>query len=129
MNRTEIQKKLGMVTTELIREKGFISTVDVFIRLGLLDQKDVETWRLGRVPYLERVIHANLNKISFIMKTFRQNSLKGGLKPSWTSYRKWGKGAKHDLRFSKSGSPYIEEAYATHFVGGGRKSSAEEKRN
>lgn len=66
MNRTEIQKKMDMVTTELLHEKGFISPVDVFIRLGLLDKKDVEAWRLGRVPYLERVIHANLNKISFI---------------------------------------------------------------
>jgi hypothetical protein len=42
---------------------------------------------------------------------------KQGLKPSWTDYRKWGKGGNIRLRFSKSGDASIERAYATHFVG------------
>lgn len=116
MNRTEIQKKLGAVTCALLREKGFISPVDVFLRLGCLDPKDLEAWRFRRVPYLERVIRGSLNRISFIMKTLRRNSLAGGLKPSRTAYRSWGKRGGKPLRFSKSGAPHLEEAYATHFV-------------
>jgi len=45
------------------------------------------------------------------------------MKPSQTYYKKWGKGQKIPLRFTKSGDRKIEEAYARHFVapGVGRK--------
>ena len=116
MNRTQIHSRLSAVTSELLREKGFISPVDVFVRMGYLDTKDHEAWRCGRIPHLESAIRANLAKISFVMATLRRNSLNGGLKPSWTAYHSWGKNGRKELRFSKSGLPHIEEAYATHFV-------------
>ena len=116
MNRMEIQGKLSAVTSELLREKGFISPVDVFLRLGCLDPKDHEAWRLGRVPCLERVIKGKLSRINFIMTTLRRNCLRGGLRASVTGYRAWGKKGGRALRFSKSGAPHLEAAYATHFV-------------
>jgi len=116
MNRTEIQTKLSAVTSTLLREKGHISPVDVFLRLGCLDPKDHEAWRHGRVPHLESVIQGNLGKINFIMTELRRNSLTGGLKPSWAAYRSWGKRGGKVLRFSKFGVPQIEVAYATHYV-------------
>jgi len=116
MNRHEIQAKLRGVTSALLREKGFIGPVDLFIRLGGFDPKDHEAWRHGRVPNLEAVIQGSLGRINFIMDTLRRNSLKGGLKPSWTAYRSWGKNGGKALRFSKSGAPHLELTYATHFV-------------
>ncbi len=116
MNRTELQTKLSLVSSELLREKGFISPVDVFLRLGCLDAKDHEAWRRGNVPHLESVIKGNLGRINCILANLRRNSLRGGLKPSWTAYRSWGKTGGKELRFSKSGAPHMEEAYATHFV-------------
>jgi hypothetical protein len=79
MNRQQLQSRLSTVTSELLHEKGYISFVDVFMKLGYLD--------------------ANIN---FIMRTVRQNSLKGKLIPSRTAYKSWGKGTKILLRFSKS---------------------------
>ena len=116
MNRQELRKKLGEVTGNLIREKGYITFVDVFMNCGYLDLKDYEAWRMKRIPYLEKVIKVNLGKINFIMKTVRENSRKGNLKESWTAYKSWGRGKKEWLRFSKSGEEAIEKAYATHFV-------------
>lgn len=116
LSRKKLQSKLSIVTSELLKEKGYISFVDVFIKLGYLDPKDYENWRMKRVPYLERVIKINLDKINYIMKTVRRNSLHGKLKPSWTAYKSWGKGKKIDLRFSKFGDPNVEKLYATHFV-------------
>jgi hypothetical protein len=55
-------------------------------------------------------------QLSNLLRTLRQNAVKGKLKPSKTVYVSWGKGCKQRLRFSKSGHPRIEEAYATHFV-------------
>lgn len=116
LNRKQLQTKLGTVTSELLKEKGYISFVDVFMKLGYLDPKEYEDWRAKRVPYLERVIKINPGKINFIMKTVRRNSLNGNLTPSWTGYKSWGKGKKIELRFSKTGDPNIEKTYATHFV-------------
>lgn len=116
MNRTELAAKLGPVTVEILREKGYVSFVDVFIKLGYLDPKECENWRMKRVPYLEHVIQCNLTRITLIMKTVRQNCLRGNCRESWTGYNSWGKGPKIPLRFSKSGQPSIERAYATHFL-------------
>ena len=116
MNRTDLLKKLSPVTSELLTEKGYIAFTDVFVKLGYLDPKDLERWRLKQVPYLEKVIKVNLGTISFIMKSVRKNCLNGNLRESWTCYRSWGKGAKISLRFSKSDNEHIEKVYATHFL-------------
>ena len=42
MNQKYSHKKVMVVSTELINEKGYISFVDVFIKLGYLDVKDYE---------------------------------------------------------------------------------------
>ena len=116
MNRKQLHAKLGEVTSALLKEKGYISFVDVFIKLGYLDPKDYENWRMKRIPYLEKVIKVNLGKINFIMKSVRSNSINGNLSPSWTGYKSWGKGKKVWLRFSKTGEENIEKSYATHFI-------------
>ena len=115
MNRKELHKKVMNVTTELLNEKGYISFVDVFIKLEYLDVKDYELWRMKKIPYLEKAIKVNLGKINFILKSVRNNSINGKLKQSWTGYKSWGKGNKIYLRFSKSGEENIEKLYATHF--------------
>ncbi|MBR9975285.1 MAG: hypothetical protein KFF77_06870 [Bacteroidetes bacterium] len=117
MNRNQLETKLSNVTNSLLRDKGYICFPDVFMSLGVLDAKDVDAWRARRVPALERVVKMNLSRISFVMKKVRSNSLNGGLKPRRTAYMSWGKGPKQRLRFSKSGTPSIEDLWATHFVG------------
>lgn len=120
MSKDEIKRKLGPVTSQLLQRKGYISAVDVFVGLGYLTEQDVEAWRFKRVPYLEKKIRINLSKITFIMKTLNENCRNGNLKPSYTSYKSYGKDAKVDLQFSKSGLPKIEQAYATHYIKQGK---------
>ncbi len=116
MNRIELNKRVEDVGTLLIREKGYIAPVDVFMRMGLLSAKDYEAWRSGSVPYMEKVCGANLGQLSFIMSSLRENAAKGNLKPSFTAYHQWGNSGKRVLRFSKHGDQKIERAYATHHV-------------
>ena len=40
MNRSDLQKKLSPVTSELLGEKGYIAFTDIFTKLGYLDLKD-----------------------------------------------------------------------------------------
>ena len=115
-NRQDLLRALSTNTSELLKEKGYICFVDVFMKLGYLSQSNYENWRFKRVSSLERVLTVNLSRINFIMKTVRRNSLNGHLKPSMTVYKSWGKGKKTLLQFSKSGDLTIETAYATHFV-------------
>jgi len=116
MNNNALEKQLSGAATSLLREKGYISMIDVFVRLGYLAEKDVEAWRMKRIPCLEKCIHVNLSKISFIMKTVRKQCMHGHLRGSHTVYLSWGKGPKLALQFSKSGQAHIETAYATHFL-------------
>jgi hypothetical protein len=116
MNRQQLQTKLSVITSKLLREKGYIAFVDVFMALGYLAREDYEDWRMKRVPCLERVIKVNLDKINFIMKTVRKNCRNGNCRESWTGYKSWGKGKKLMLRFSRSGEEAIERTYATHFL-------------
>jgi hypothetical protein len=91
-----------------------------------LSQENCDKWRKKQVPYLERVITANLSKINFIMKTVRRNCRNGKLKERWAPYKSSGKGRKILLRFSKSGEETIEQAYATYFLKS-KKKKAEQK--
>jgi hypothetical protein len=116
MNLKQLITHMSSATSHLLREKGYISFVEVLLYMGKLTSEDYEAWRFGKVSCLERVIALNLSQLSFLLRTFRKNSENGGLRPSKTVYVSWGKGPKRSLRFSKFGSPNIEEAYSTHFL-------------
>jgi len=108
---------------ESILAKGDVVTpIDVFVHMDLLSKADVESWRFGRVPYLERVIHCSLGKTSRILRILRMHAHDLNMRPSPTAYVKWGKGQRTPLRFSKTGDPNLEEAYSRHFLRPGLKS-------
>lgn len=112
---------------EAILAKGqVVAPADVFVQLDLLSAEDLEAWRFGRVPYLEKVIRCNLEKASRILRILRFHAHDLNMRPSQTHYKKWGKGPKVLLRFSKSADQNIEEAYARHFVAPNRKSKKQE---
>jgi len=100
----------------LLREKGFVAPLELFVRMDLLSAESVENWRRGRIPYLERVIRCNLSKASRILRILRMHAHDLDLKPSLTVYKRWTKGSRPLLRFSKTGDHNVEDAYARHFV-------------
>lgn len=116
MNTSKLENVIRKIISELSNQKGYIGSVDVLIKLNYLSQKDYDDWRAGKIEYLEKVCKTNLHKLSTINRIIRQISNQMNLKPSWTSYNKYGKGPKQKLRFSKSGNEIIENAYSTHFV-------------
>src|SRR3990172_10883148 len=113
INRTDLVKQMNQATSELLQEKGYIGFIDVLIKIGKLKKEDYESWRHGKIRYLEDVISVNLAKINFMLRTLQQNAKKGNLRSSKTEYMKWGKEPKTKLRFSKYGDTNIEDAYST----------------
>ncbi len=115
MNSTDLSKKTRSVAAILLKERGYIAPVEVLVKMDVVSPIAYENWRMGRVPYLEKVTACGLGKLNTILKTLRALATEQELKPSLTVYKKWGKGKKIRLRFSKTGSPYMEEQYATHY--------------
>lgn len=110
--KTKFSQSVATVAGNVVSLKGYVSAIDLMLGLNWLTPDKLNDWKKGKIPYLERVITANLTKISRTMKEFKAWALHSKLKPSQTVY-------KHKscrLRFSKSGHPNIELAYSTHYV-------------
>ena len=116
MNRNEIERAALNAADLCLKSKGYIALADVFREMGKVDPKQWEDWRFGRIPYLERVIRLNLSQINGVCRTIHASAKRGDLKPSWTGYHRWGKGPRVTLRFTKSGDPKLEKAWATHYL-------------
>jgi hypothetical protein len=117
MNRTELIKKAKVAAQQVLRDKGYISAVEVLLAMGRLSKEDYERWRFRQVPHLEKVLPGSLNQHSYLcqqLRAYARDELK--LKPSRTAYTSWGKGRRQPLRFSKYGQPYLEELFSTHYV-------------
>ena len=112
--------RIERAMTSILAKGKVVAPVDVLVDMGLLAPETLEDWRRGRVHYLEAVIHCNLTRLSRILKMLRFHAHDLKLVPSITAYMRWGKGPKRRLRFSKTGEPNLEEAYARHFVWPGK---------
>jgi len=116
VSRHNLSKRVWECAGQLIAEKGYVSPVDLLVKMERLTPQQVEEWRFRRIPYLERVAIGNLARMNTILLVLREFARSAELKPSLTAYMSWGKGPKQRLRFSKYGSPPVEEMYATHYV-------------
>ncbi|HYZ99863.1 MAG TPA: hypothetical protein VE575_13980, partial [Acidimicrobiales bacterium] len=114
-NRSKLDRRVVQAVEAALAEQQFVSPIDMLQALGWLPPSSVDRWRQGRVDYLERVVDANLSKISAAMATFRRWARDRDLQPSETAYVARTRD-RRPLRFSKSGQAAIERAYRTHWV-------------
>jgi hypothetical protein len=94
--------------------------VEVLVKMDILTPKDLEDWRLGRVPYLERVVRGSLSRLSRLLRILGFHCHDVNLVPSQTAYVRWGKAPRTPLRFTKTGEERLEKIYARHFVWPGK---------
>lgn len=104
--------KIVAAVSRILARQRFVAPAGLFVEMNLLPAADLERWKRGQVPVLERVIRCNLTKAGRILRLLRFHAHDLNLKPSLTVYQHKG----HRLRFSRSGEPKIEEAYSTHLV-------------
>jgi hypothetical protein len=112
----ELRKRVIRAAEAALTLQKYVSPIDVLAGMGLVASTHVEAWQKGRIDFLERMIQANLKKISRSMAIFRQWAVEKGLKPSETHYVRRARTGTVDLQFSKSGDPAIEKSYRTHYV-------------
>ena len=56
--------KISRVVAIILEKDKVVRPIDVLIGMQLLSRSDLEEWRRGRVPYLEKVIDCNLTRLS-----------------------------------------------------------------
>ena len=112
MNNTDLKMKVRTLMDKHCSAEGSVRPVDVLLDLAYLKEKDLNAFLSGHVPYLEKVCTTNLSKLKTIIDEMSAYAKERGYKENTTVYKHKGK----VLRFSKSGSPYIERKYSTHFI-------------
>ena len=120
--------RIERAVAELLAKGNVVTPVDVLVGMGLMRSEHLQDWRRGQIAYLERVITCNLSRVSRILRILRFHAHDLNLKPSFTVYNRHGKGSKQRLRFSKTGDPNLEKAYATHLVRQGSRPTMNEDR-
>ncbi|SES09880.1 hypothetical protein SAMN04487944_11812 [Gracilibacillus ureilyticus] len=118
MNKKKLEQSVYKHAPTLISEQGYISPVELFVKMGRLRHKQVKDWRFRQIPYLESVIVGQFTKQTYILEMLKKFATEHNLKPSITIYKSWGKGPGELLQFSRKGSRFIEELYSTHYVKG-----------
>ncbi len=115
MADSRLEERVTRAAEATLAEQGYVSAIDVLLRLGWLAPPHLNLWRQGRVECLERMVQAGLGKQSTAMRTLRTWATRRGLTPSETVYVARTRDRRR-LRFSISGKPEIERAYRTHWV-------------
>ena len=115
-SRQTLEERVVEAAEAALADHEYVSAIDVLTGIRLLHPSHVESWRKGRLDFLERWIQGNPEKFSRSLSLCRQWAREKGLRPSETRYVRVGRDGTVDLRFSASGDPEIERNYRTHFV-------------
>ncbi len=98
-----------------LAERQVVSPIDVLTGIGWMAQSAVDSWRQGRVPYLEDAAQVDETKLAKAMEHFGAWAREGGLRPTETAYVARTRD-RRVLRFTKGGAIEVERAYRTHWV-------------
>lgn len=104
----------------ILTEGPTVTPVEVMVRIGWLTRQNLEAWRRGRVPYLEAVVQNNLTRLRRFLRilSFACHDIKLTGTPGEAPRRATGRAII--LRFTKTGDPRLEAAYARRYVWPGK---------
>ena len=113
---TKLEERVYRAAETALARQHYVSAIDVLCGMGLLLPMHVDSWRKGRVDFLEHMIQGNPSKISSSLAIFRRWAQEKGLKPSETDYVRAARSGTVPLQFSSSGDLQIEKSYRTHYL-------------
>jgi hypothetical protein len=95
--------------------QGFVCPLDVLLGIGWLSHGPMRHWQRGGFGHLEDAAQIESSRLAEAMKLFRGWTIEKGLSPSVADYVARTP-QRQMLRFTRDGSPAIEEQYRTHWV-------------
>ncbi|MDJ0836872.1 MAG: GFA family protein [Acidobacteriota bacterium] len=102
--------------TAILAEKDAVTPIEVFRRMDYLSESAEDDWRNGKAPYLEKVLIANLAKLSRVLRILHCHAVSSNMSWRIHPYTRKTKNGRMPLRFTKSGDRNLEEAYARHYL-------------
>jgi hypothetical protein len=114
-HRAQLAARIAEVAGHALSTRHVVTPIEVLAGIGWLPAVQIESWRRGRVPYLERVAGANLATVNTALRLLADWARQHGLTPSETVYVTWTRDRRR-LRFTKTGDSHVERAWRTHWI-------------
>jgi hypothetical protein len=113
---TKLEERVYRAAEAALVRKHYVSAIDVLYGMGLLASSAVDSWRKGRIDFLESGIQGSPNKIFSSIAIFQRWAQEKGLKPNETEYVRAARSGTVPLQFFSNGDPQVEKIFRTHFV-------------
>jgi hypothetical protein len=114
-NRKPLAERVAGAAEKSLTAQNYVSPLDVLMGMGWLTPDAERRWRQGRTDSLEDVAQVNAARLSEAIRLLRFWATEKGLLASATDYVSRTP-QRHQLRFSRSETPDIEQSYRTHWV-------------
>lgn len=114
--QTKLEERVYRAAEAALVRQHYICLIDVLCGMRLLASSTVDSWRKGRIEFLESEIQGSPNKISSSIAIFLRWAQEKGLKPSETDYVRLAQSGNVPLRFFRNGDPQIEKIFCTYYV-------------
>lgn len=112
----DLRLRVERAAEAALARQQYVSAIDVLCGMGLLASTHVDSWRKGRIDFLERVLQASPGKISSSLSIFRDWAHQKGLPPSETEYARTTRAGTAPLQFTQAADPETEKTYRTHYL-------------
>jgi len=112
-----LSKRVTTAAEAALAAHGFVSPVEVFLRIGWLNPNTFRYWQQGRIESLEEVMLSNPSRMSQVIELLWSWATTKGLVSSETSYTARTP-QRQALRFSASGDQNVEQRYRIHWISG-----------
>jgi len=103
-----VKTRVARIAEALLAEQGSVRPAEVLVALGWLAQPNVDRWKQGRVPSLDRCVGVDADKVAAALAALQRWAEDHALKPSEADYQ--------DLQFTADGDADVERAYRTHWA-------------
>src|SRR5450755_1713829 len=96
-NRQTLEERVTQAAEAALADHDYVSVIDVLTGIRLLEPVHVESWRKGRIPFLESMIQGSAEKVRRAFSLYGDWVREKGLRPSDTPYVRSGRDGTVDL--------------------------------
>src|SRR5579859_1727848 len=114
--QTKLDERVYRAAEAALVRQHYVSFIDVLCGMGLLASSAIDSWRKGRIDFLEPQIQGSPNKISSCRAIFLRWAQEKGLKPTEADFVRSARSGIVPLQFSKSRDTQIEKIFRTCYV-------------
>jgi hypothetical protein len=114
--QTKLEERVYRAAETALVRQHYVSFIDVLCGMGLLASSAVDSWRKGRIDFLESGDSGKPEQDLFVHSDLPALVHEKGLKPSEIDYVRPARSGTVPLQFFSSGDPQIEKIFRTSYV-------------